>query len=330
MTGMAQKWPRGMQDLLSPMMEADESLLAATFAESRAPAAQHMELPGQADTIPKGDVVVAVTAQRLLVFPRKENQVFTPFAEVAPRDYYRVVYNSPVIGSPSLDILFVDGSHLWFGLPADNRGRWVANSAMDIAKGSGGGSPQGRQRGEDDVAIPARRNQGLVKADALTPVTLAEFEAIKRTKYRYLRCLDQKLWEDMADVLTEDCVATYSGGKYTYEGRDAILGFLRRTMGAETFHSSHRVHQPEIEFSGASRAIGVWAMDDVVVMTDYDLTVRGAGFYTDEYQRQDGVWQIAKTGYKRTYEEIQPRGNVEGLKLTASWWATDGQSQLEA
>jgi hypothetical protein len=30
------------------------------------------------------------------------------------------------------------------------------------------------------------------------------------------------------------------------------------------------------------------------------------------------------------FEEIQPRGNVEGLKLTASWWFTGGRSELPA
>ena len=69
----------------------------------------------------------------------------------------------------------------------------------------------------------------------MTPDDLVELEAIKRVKYRYLRCLDQKLWDEMAEVLTDDCVAAYSGGKYSYEGRDAIIDFLRRSMGAETF-----------------------------------------------------------------------------------------------
>lgn len=163
---------------------------------------------------------------------------------------------------------------------------------------------------------------------AITVDDLLELEAIKRVKYKYLRCLDQKLWDDMADVFTEDAVAAYSGGRYTYEGREAILEFLVQNMGAETMHSSHRCHHPEIDLTGPDTAIGVWALEDVVVMTDWDLTVRGAAFYTDEYRKVDGDWKISRTGYKRTYEEIQPRGNVEGLKLTASWWTTDGQSEL--
>jgi hypothetical protein len=65
-------------------------------------------------------------------------------------------------------------------------------------------------------------------------------------------------------------------------------------------------------------------------MTDWELTVRGAAFYTDEYVKAGGAWKISMTGYKRTYEEIQPRGPVEGLQLTASWWTTGGVSSIDA
>ena len=164
--------------------------------------------------------------------------------------------------------------------------------------------------------------------DALTPDDLVQIELIKRLKYRYLRCLDLKLWEELAEVLTPDCVASYSGGAYHYDGRDAVLTFLRESMGAETFHSSHRCHHPEIDLTGPDTAVGTWALDDVVILTDWDLTIRGSAYYTDEYLRTDAGWRIHRTGYRRIYEETLPRASIEGLKLTASWWATDGRSEL--
>ena len=164
----------------------------------------------------------------------------------------------------------------------------------------------------------------------MTPDDLVEIELIKRLKYRYARCLDQKLWDEIAGCFTPDAEAAYSGGGYSFSGRDAIVDFLRRSMGAETFHSSHKMHHPEIDLTSATTAVGVWALDDVVVMTDFALTIRGCSFYDDEYVKDGDVWRIAKTGYKRVFEEIQPRGNVEGLRLTASWWATGGRSELPA
>jgi hypothetical protein len=164
----------------------------------------------------------------------------------------------------------------------------------------------------------------------MTPEDLVEIEAIKRLKYRYARDLDQKLWDDIGDCFTVDAVAAYSGGAYTFEGRDAIVSFLVRSMGAETFLSSHRMHHPEIDLTSATTASGVWALEDTVIETSWQITIRGAAFYTDDYVKQDGVWRVARTAYRRTFEELQPRAELAGLRLTASWWATDGRSELPA
>ena len=164
----------------------------------------------------------------------------------------------------------------------------------------------------------------------MTPENLVDIEQIKRLKYKYLRCLDQKLWDEMGECFVADATAAYSGGKYSYDGRDAILEFLVKSMGEDTFLSSHRVHHPEIDLDGPTRAHGVWALEDVVIDTKWQITIRGAAFYTDDYVKEDGVWRIQHTGYKRTYEEIQPRKDVAGLKLTASWWGTGGKSELAA
>ena len=162
----------------------------------------------------------------------------------------------------------------------------------------------------------------------MTPEKLVELEAIKRLKYKYLRCLDQKLWKEIESCFVEQATAAYGGGRYSFEGRDAIVEFLRRAMGADTFHSSHRVQQPEIDLTGPDTARGTWALDDVVVETAWQITVRGAAFYEDTYVKVDGSWKIRSTGYKRIYEEIQSRKDVPGLRLTASWWQTNGQSEL--
>lgn len=162
----------------------------------------------------------------------------------------------------------------------------------------------------------------------LTPEALVEIHRIERLKYAYLRCLDQKRWDEIATLMTPDVEATYSGGANSYSGRDAVVEFLQRTMGPDTFHSSHHCHHPEIDLLTPTRAEGTWALEDTVLLLDFDLVVRGAAFYTDTYVKQDGRWLIAATGYKRLWEEISPRGSIEGLQLTASWWRTDGRSSL--
>ena len=56
--------------------------------------------------------------------------------------------------------------------------------------------------------------------------TLEELEAIKRCKYRYMRCLDQKNWAEMRDV---HILETYRNGE-----RRELLWFQDSQGRAET------------------------------------------------------------------------------------------------
>ena len=157
---------------------------------------------------------------------------------------------------------------------------------------------------------------------------LVELEAIKQLKYKYMRCLDQKLWDEIAACFTENATAAYSGGKYSYAGRDAIVEFLRKSMGADSFHSAHQVHHPEIIFTSDTTARGTWSLQDTVIETQWDIIIRGAAFYEDEYVKEGDAWRIQHTGYKRLFEEMLSRKEIPSLKLTASWWQTGGQSEI--
>jgi hypothetical protein len=143
----------------------------------------------------------------------------------------------------------------------------------------------------------------------MTPADLVEIEQIRQLKYRYVRLIDQKRWDELGALFAPEATASYGD-----------------SMGDESMLTSHKVHQPEIALTGPDTATGVWALDDVVILGSLGLTVRGASFYDDRYVKVGGDWLIAHTGYKRIYEEIEPRS--PDLKLTASWWGTDGRSSL--
>ena len=151
---------------------------------------------------------------------------------------------------------------------------------------------------------------------------------IQRLKHRYLRCLDEKGWDEIATCFTDDATASYGGGAVELAGKEAILGFLTESMGSTGMLTSHRCTQPEIDLTGPDSATGTWALEDVVIHQDFGLTIHGASFYRDRYVRIDGTWYIEHTGYKRTYEEMWPRASLEGLRITADFWATGGRSKL--
>jgi hypothetical protein len=166
----------------------------------------------------------------------------------------------------------------------------------------------------------------------MTPPTtledLIDIHAIQQLKHRYLRCLDQKDWDTLRTCFVEDAQASYGGGAKELSGRDAIMAFLTESMGSEGMLTSHRCTQPEIDLVGPGEATGTWALEDVVIHQDFGVTIHGASFYEDRYVKVDGEWRIASTGYKRTYEELWPRSSVQGLKITADFWATGGRSSL--
>jgi len=150
---------------------------------------------------------------------------------------------------------------------------------------------------------------------------LQEIEAIKRLKFKYLRCLDLKRWDEMAECFTEDATSAYGDGQYAFAGRDQIMQFLRDVLGSHTIISAHRVQQPEIDLTSATTATGTWALDDTVIETASKRTIRGAAFYRDEYVKVAGQWKIKSTGYTRLFEERLSRDDTPSWRLTANRWA---------
>ena len=148
---------------------------------------------------------------------------------------------------------------------------------------------------------------------------LHELEAIKRLKHAYVRALDSKNWALMRECLAEECIARYDGGKYSFDGRDKIIAFFGQYMDPPTMITLHQAHHPEIDFVSADKATGIWYLQDMVINLQNNTTLRGAGFYHDEYVKRDGRWQISLTGYERTFEEIEQRGDT--LKLTHNRFA---------
>jgi bile-acid 7alpha-dehydratase len=154
---------------------------------------------------------------------------------------------------------------------------------------------------------------------------LVEIEAIKKLKARYQRAVDTKDWELMRSVLAPNARSVYSDGKYSFEGRDAIVGFLSdpKGLGNTEIQSMHHAHTPEIEITSETTASGKWYLEDFVLMaipSDWapnGSVMHGTGIYIDEYVKIDGEWYIQETGYERIFEDFQPRG--AGSRLRTRW-----------
>lgn len=136
---------------------------------------------------------------------------------------------------------------------------------------------------------------------------LHSIEAIKQLKARYFRALDCKQWSLMQDCLAAHCTARYDGGKYSFSGRDEIVGFFRTFMDDPQLIFMHQGHHPEITVIDDNNAEGIWYLQDKVINLHNNTILNGAGFYHDRYVRVDGQWLISETGYQRTFEETEQR-----------------------
>ncbi|TDD83798.1 nuclear transport factor 2 family protein [Actinomadura darangshiensis] len=153
---------------------------------------------------------------------------------------------------------------------------------------------------------------------------LDALEEIRQAKYRYLRCLDLKDWDEFADTLTEDAVGAYGtravGEPLRLDGRDAIVDYMRTNLGPEII-TVHFAGQPEIRVDG-DEAEGIWCLEDTVIAKEFRVMIRGSAFYEEAYRRcTDGKWRISSIGYERTYEYSVSLDDVPSFRLMADRWA---------
>ena len=147
---------------------------------------------------------------------------------------------------------------------------------------------------------------------------LATIREIEQLKYRYLRTLDLKLWDEFAATLAEDVTADY-GTALSFTGRAQVVEFMRTSLGPAII-TVHQCHHPEITVDGDT-ARGTWYLEDKVIITEHRMLLTGAAFYDDEYARgSDGGWLITRTGYVRSYEAVQSLDDIPSWKLTANRW----------
>ena len=149
---------------------------------------------------------------------------------------------------------------------------------------------------------------------------LVDLELIKRLKHKYQRCVDLKLWDELAECFTENATTSYNDGKLSFSGRDAIIAFLSSAIGPHIL-CAHHVKHPEIDLTSPTTATGVWALHDTVIDTRARTVMRGAAFYADRYVKVNGHWRIAHTGYERVFVEFHAfEGGDDFSAPPTHWW----------
>ncbi len=164
---------------------------------------------------------------------------------------------------------------------------------------------------------------------------LEDTEAIRRLRHKYFRCLDGKLWDEMAECFAEDVSATYFNGEFKFKGKNETVQFFKMGL-TDVLVGMHHGHHPEIEITGESTARGTWSLYNYLIDKTHNRGQRIAGVYQDEYVKENGQWRIKSIACNQIFQENWDRNDTPSLKLTfrgtpqyaaAPAWRTQGGAQ---
>ncbi|TCJ37029.1 nuclear transport factor 2 family protein [Parafrankia sp. BMG5.11] len=152
---------------------------------------------------------------------------------------------------------------------------------------------------------------------------LSDLENIRTLKHRYFRAIDTADRDLLETLFTDDVSVDYRGGTYRcrFAGKDEMLLFLANAFPSDAL-AMHHGHMPEITFTGADTADGIWYLEDVFISLARDDHTFGTAIYRDRYRREDGTWKIAHTEYDRVVEIVYPRD--QSAQITAHWLGRTG------
>lgn len=151
-------------------------------------------------------------------------------------------------------------------------------------------------------------------------------EDIRIVKARYFRYLDTRQWDRWGALFTENAVMyTDSAVTDVRVGRDMIVSKVRDRLRHLT--TIHQGHMPEITFTSADEALGIWAMEDRLLTTsgpDTGSAVHGFGHYRDVFVREEGAWRIREVRIFRLHVELSSQKILTGTTVAQA--AADGKS----
>lgn len=134
---------------------------------------------------------------------------------------------------------------------------------------------------------------------------LEDIKAIKILQRAYGYYVDQALWDEVADLFTDDASAEFAKGG-VYQGKERIRAFLYKLGNDKTGLiegqlNEHIQLQPVVDLSTDGKtAKARWRA--LIMAGQYgERAVWGEGPYENEYRKENGIWKISKLHWYQTF-----------------------------
>jgi hypothetical protein len=160
------------------------------------------------------------------------------------------------------------------------------------------------------------------KIDRLdTTVKAAEgVRSVKRLHYSYAHYLESGLWNDIADLFTDNATGEFPSGMV--RGKDSLRKYFmdqagRTALGlADGQLNVHLELQPIVTL-GADGKTAKAAWHEMAMLGQYGTSARWTGgIYENEYVLENGVWKISHIHF---YEQYQGEYELFGHKAPPKW-----------
>ena len=109
----------------------------------------------------------------------------------------------------------------------------------------------------------------------------------------YCRGFDTHNWEQFISIWHEDAVWEIGPPFGTFEGHEGIRSAVVDVLYPAWRETHHLTSNLKVSFNGPDHALGICDVDCMGATAD-DIVQMISATYTDNFERRDGVWKIAK------------------------------------
>lgn len=145
---------------------------------------------------------------------------------------------------------------------------------------------------------------------------LEDDRAIRDLKARYLRACDGKDPETVRDCMIPAAQIRYDGFP-PFDNREDFVAVYRQFGCVPGIFDIHHAANGVIEFDGADRARGLWALTFHNVNLAQRTVTQFGIEYDDVYVREGGRWWIAETSSRKKSVLVQSVDADGNMRVTA-------------